>query len=112
MELDQILNLAEAVLWFAIALILFLRAKRSVPNRMLMRISAAAFFVFGLSDLVEMVTRAWYQPLGLFLLKAVCVMTLIGCLVAYRRTRVSPNRSNHTLHQTPAGAGDLKRSIR
>jgi hypothetical protein len=89
MELDQILNLAEAVLWSAIALILFLRAKRSVPNRMLMRISAAAFFVFGLSDLVEMVTRAWYQPLGLFLLKAVCFITLIGCLVAYRRARVS-----------------------
>ena len=66
MELDQILNLAEALLWFAIALILFLRAKRSVPNRMLMRISAAAFFVFGLSDLVEMVTRAWYQPIGAF----------------------------------------------
>lgn len=89
MELDQILNLAEAVLWFAIALILLLRARRTVACRMLLRVSSATFFVFGLSDLVEIFTRAWYQPLALLLLKTFCVMTLIGCLVAYLRARVS-----------------------
>lgn len=87
MEPDQIFNLAEAVLWFAVASILLIRSRRPSTHRRLLRVSSAAFFLFGLSDLIEIFTRAWYQPIALLVLNVICVITLIACGLFYTCTR-------------------------
>jgi hypothetical protein len=86
MEPDQIFNIAEGILWIAIALILLARSFKPSPHRVLLIVSSGAFFLFGISDFIEVFTRAWYQPLSLLALKATCVVTLIACFVVYRRT--------------------------
>jgi hypothetical protein len=50
-------NLTEAALWIALAVAVLFRAK-SWPGRAL----AAALVLFGISDLVETRTGAWYEP--------------------------------------------------
>jgi predicted membrane chloride channel (bestrophin family) len=48
--------------------------------------------VFGISDIIETQTGAWYKPLGLFLLKAVCVMLIAGCVFLFFRNRTECER--------------------
>lgn len=85
MEFDQIFNLAEGILWIVIAVVLMFRSFRPSPHQMLLRVSSGAFFLFGISDFIEISTRAWYQPPSLLVLKAFCVITLISCFVVFRR---------------------------
>ena len=85
MEPDQIFNVAEGILWVAIALILLIRSFKSSTHQILLRVSSGAFFLFGISDFIEVSTRAWYQPLSLLALKAACVITLIVCFIIFRR---------------------------
>lgn len=82
-------NIAEAALWFAFALLLARRARAS-GFRSLRRVYAVAamlFMFFGLSDLVETRTGAWWQPAWLLAWNVVCVTGLAACLVAGRRIR-------------------------
>ena len=86
MKREEIFNYCEAGLWFVVAAVLFVRAGRmAVRPRQLGRVAAAAFFLFGVSDLIEAQTGAWWKPIGLFLLKAACVIVFGGCGWKYRR---------------------------
>lgn len=87
LELDQILNLAEGILWISIACVFLVRLHRLQQNRDLAITCSIAFALFGVSDLIEISTRAWYQPLPLFILKAVCVVSFITVYIIYRRRR-------------------------
>ena len=87
LELDQILNLAEAILWISIAGLFLVRLRLLQQNRDLAIACSIAFALFGVSDLIEVSTRAWYQPLPLFILKAVCVITFITVYITYRKRR-------------------------
>ncbi|MEQ9069930.1 MAG: hypothetical protein RLO18_24575 [Gimesia chilikensis] len=87
LELDQILNLAEAILWISIAGLFLVRLPRLQQNRDLAITCSIAFALFGVSDLIEVSTRAWYQPLPLFILKAVCVITFVTIYITYRKRR-------------------------
>lgn len=91
MQADQIFNLCEGILWIGIALSLLCVSlkvdSRKEQSKHLPRVAAVAFFLFGISDFIEISTRAWYEPLPLLLLKAACVSTLLTCLVIYRRRR-------------------------
>ncbi|QGQ25573.1 hypothetical protein F1728_24070 [Gimesia benthica] len=87
LELDQILNLAEAILWISIACLFLVQLRRLQQNRDLAIACSIAFALFGVSDLIEVSTRAWYQPLSLFILKAVCVITFITVYITYRKRR-------------------------
>ena len=87
LELDQILNLAEAILWISIAGLFLVRLHRLQQNRDLAIACSIAFALFGVSDLIEVSTRAWYQPLSLFILKAVCVVSFLTVYILYRRRR-------------------------
>jgi hypothetical protein len=69
MEPDQVFNLCEGVLWIVMALILSLRIKRQQEYRDLLMVSSGAFFVFGISDFIEMSTRVWYTPFWLLIMK-------------------------------------------
>jgi hypothetical protein len=47
---------------------------------------------FGLSDLVESQTGAWWTPWWLFAWKALCVLGLLACGVALVRLTASPRQ--------------------
>ena len=78
-------NYLEAGLWFLIATVLCLAAaKRGTSNPYfgVLVTTAVTFLVFGISDVIEAHTGAWWRPVGLLALKAICILML---LVLYRR---------------------------
>jgi len=80
-------NYLESILWFAFALVLALQAYRqpgSQPWRPVALVAAMACVLFGVSDVIEAHTGAWWHPPGLLLLKVACVLTLVACYVWYR----------------------------
>ncbi len=87
MEFDQIFNLFEGIFWILISIVLISRIRRFPKYRDLLIVGSIAFFVFGITDFIEIYTRAWYQPWFLLLLNAVCVITLFTCLALYFRRR-------------------------
>lgn len=69
-------NLAEGLLWWAIALGLGLarvRGRASVAPAWAWWALVGAFVAFGASDWVEIATGAWWRPWPLLALKAACV---------------------------------------
>ncbi len=92
LEIDQICNLAEAILWISIASVFLFRLRHAQKNRDLSITCVIAFALFGVSDFIEINTRAWYQPLSLFILKACCVLTLVTVYLIYvRRRKIHPD---------------------
>ena len=77
-------NYAEALLWFIIALALAvrLRMRRPWPWRWLL---PCAFALFGVSDLIEVQTGAWWEPWWLLVMKAACVLVFLLAWWAHRR---------------------------
>lgn len=96
-------NLIEAMLWFAIAgvfAISLLLPRR--PARVDRAIAALAFALFGVSDLIERHTGAWWRPWWLLAIKAACVATFLVLLIRHyrrremhRRNGLSPVDSQH-----------------
>lgn len=83
-------NYLEAVLWFVMALALFaalLKAGFAGPYLKVQAIGCVAFVLFGISDLIEATTGAWWRPLWLLAIKAGCIVTLVGCYIGYRGIR-------------------------
>ncbi|MBI5772318.1 MAG: hypothetical protein HZA89_01075 [Verrucomicrobia bacterium] len=92
MEPEELFNYCEAGLWFVVAVILFLKSRRTEPmQRKLAGKTAAAFAVFAITDLIEAQTGAWWRPWWLFVLKAACVLVFVTAWWRYRRLgRKSP----------------------
>ncbi len=73
-------NVVEAALWFAVAALVVVKW-RHAP-------AAIVLVTFGVSDLVETTTGAWWRPWWLLVWKAVCVVLLVAILLlAWRRGR-------------------------
>ncbi|MFO1482813.1 MAG: hypothetical protein U1F71_05540 [Verrucomicrobiaceae bacterium] len=68
-----VFNLAEAGFWFLIAFVLLFR-RMGRPWRWLLPL---AFAVFGVSDLIEAKTGAWWIPWWLLVMKAACVLVFL-----------------------------------
>ena len=82
------LNVFEAAIWIVMAtwlLYLALRGRSNLKNAFL--VFSVTLYLFGISDIVETQTGAWYKPLGLFMLKSVCVLLIAGCLYVLFRNR-------------------------
>ena len=76
--MDAIFNRAEAVLWFAVAIAMAVCAFwQPVAQRKTMWFLATAFAAFGVSDVIESQTGAWWEPWWLLVLKAACVLAFI-----------------------------------
>ena len=73
-DFHAVFNEIEAGLWFAIALSLAIWLRMKRPWRWLLPLS---FAVFGVSDLIEAQTGAWW----LLVMKATCVLVF---LLAFR----------------------------
>jgi len=79
-------NYLEASLWFAIASILFINAisrKKYIAYKKTMLISSACFLLFGVSDIIEAHTGAWWEPVELLVFKALCIIGFVFCFFSY-----------------------------
>lgn len=84
MDLEKSGNLLEAALWFAIALTFIVKAIRASRQlRPVFLFLATAFVVFGITDGIESKTGAWWRPVWLLIIKAVCVACFIFGFAAY-----------------------------
>lgn len=81
-DFHVVFNQAEAGLWFVIALVLIVRSRMKMPWRWLLPL---AFVLFGVSDLIEAQTGAWWEPWWLFVMKAACVLVFLLAWRAHRR---------------------------
>lgn len=81
-------NRVEAGLWIGIAIVVCVVARRDRA------IAVVTFALFGVSDLVETTTGAWWRPWWLLMWKAACVAVFLWLLVRYhgRRARLTPRR--------------------
>ncbi|WP_437184916.1 hypothetical protein SH668x_002004 [Planctomicrobium sp. SH668] len=82
-----VFNACEAIFWFILAAIIAscLRPVLQVPVRALL---VLCLVLFGVSDLVEMTTVAWWRPLWLLFLKAACLCGLIaGTWIAWKQNQ-------------------------
>jgi hypothetical protein len=80
-DFHALFNQIEAALWFTIALSLAIWLRMQRPWRWLLPL---AFGVFGVSDLIEAQTGAWWDPWWLLVMKAACVLVF---LLAFRQRR-------------------------
>jgi hypothetical protein len=83
-----IANYIEAALWGAIAVAFGAHGLlRGGPSRRRCLLTAAAFLLFGVSDVCEVHTGAWWRPWWLLAWKGACVLMLAGLLVTHLRRR-------------------------
>jgi hypothetical protein len=78
-DLEATGNLFEAALWFVVAVLLLIKARRTAdPDvRRVLFVLAPAFLVFGVTDLIESRTGAWWRPFWLPVIKGSCALTFL-----------------------------------
>ncbi|MEM8945852.1 MAG: hypothetical protein AAGD11_11770 [Planctomycetota bacterium] len=90
MPMHTAFNLGEAVFWVVVGLILVWRSQSAHPSlRRVAYAAAASFIVFAGTDLIEARTGAWYQPTGLLVYNAVCLILLLACYFWYHSLKKS-----------------------
>lgn len=83
----QVLNVIEACVWMSMAiacLLPWLRISWSPRQRWM---AAGTFLLFGISDLVETQTGAWWRPWWLLVWKAGCIALILLLIVAAVRRK-------------------------
>jgi uncharacterized membrane protein HdeD (DUF308 family) len=81
-------NYLEACFWMACGIaVLVIGLQRGRLGKWLPILSGMVFLVFGLSDVVEAQTGAWWRPLWLLAWKGLCLLVLAGCYWRYRQAR-------------------------
>ncbi len=99
-------NYVEAALWSIIGIGFLLHAivKRGGASSL---VASLGFLLFGLSDVIETRTGAWWRPWWLLALKGACLAVLLALLARYvvaRRNRSTipdtarPQTSTHPSH--------------
>lgn len=92
-DVDVLFNWWESRLWFAMAVLFACRAcvdlwkKRGSPLREF--VTSIAFASFGVSDVIEMRTHAWWRPWPLLVLKGACLVVFLACYLHWRRSETS-----------------------
>ena len=79
----RIINLAEAGLWIVAGLLVLILRRGELRSRLILAITLLAF---GVSDIVETQTGAWWRPWWLLLWKAACVLSLLVFLIRQARS--------------------------
>ena len=84
--IETVFNGCEAALWLAFALVVAARFRRAETGpRRWSRLLAGFFVLFGVSDVIEMQTGAWWRPPELLVFKGACLIGLTWCSVVLRR---------------------------
>lgn len=87
-EKVDMFNYGEAVLWLGISFLFLFRVfRKNAVHRDLHLILVIGFFAFGISDLVEVQSGAWWRPWWLLLWKTACVAVLAPSL--YRLVKLN-----------------------
>ena len=76
-------NYLEAGVWFLFSLIFIIKSRQDRFNKKIFTALGVTLFLFGISDIIEVQTGAWWKPVGLFLLKAGCVVSMIIFFTKY-----------------------------
>ena len=100
-------NYVEAGVWCAMGAVTLVKGKGAASV-----VLAIALAAFGVSDIVETRTGAWYDPWWLLAWKIVCVVVILASGVVVWRTarrRCGKRRSaeHGTFRTTRAGAGGV-----
>ncbi len=112
MNIESIGNVLEAGLWFLIGTALAVRAWRSQPARLAKWVLPGAFVLFGISDLIEAQTGAWWRPSWLLVLKLSCVMVFVAALWRYYQSQFGASGKAMSSHgQSTAALGDERSSL-
>ena len=79
-------NYVEAGLWTVIALGFLFHAlfKHGGPTSL---VAGAAFLLFGISDVIETRTGAWWRPWWLLVMKGGCIVAFVVLLARYATAR-------------------------
>lgn len=94
--MERIFNLWEAGLWFLIAVTLLLRARREHgPRRRTLFGLCAVIIPFGISDLIEARTGAWWEPWWLAVVKVGCGVAIGLGFWRYYAHREKPAKKAH-----------------
>jgi hypothetical protein len=96
-------NCIEAALWAVIGAGFIVHALRPrAANRIVAFVAAITFLAFGLSDVVETRTGAWWRPWWLVAWKGVCVVVFLALLCRYILNRNTAPPSSATSSDRPA----------
>jgi len=80
----EVFNFFEAGLWFLMALFLSgwaLSGRAAAGQKKVSLLLSGILVLFGITDLIEMRTGAWWEPAWLLVLNAVCVVGIAFCLI-------------------------------
>jgi hypothetical protein len=80
-------NAFEAAVWWVLGVCVLTAALRQTGQRRNIVIVGVILILFGVSDVVEISTGAWWRPWWLFVWKAFCVLILCWQWYAYRKRR-------------------------
>jgi hypothetical protein len=84
----DIINAFELVWWPALAVVIAARSRRATPRwRRLGFVTAFWLVLFGLSDGVELITKAWWNPWWLLLWKGTCLAAFVCCAAGRMRLK-------------------------
>ncbi|MBN1765482.1 MAG: hypothetical protein JW860_09520 [Sedimentisphaerales bacterium] len=87
MSMEGYFNLGESILWFIFGLVGWIVAIRFLEYRLLAAVTGVLFIFFGLSDLMEIKTGAWFHPWWLLLWKATCITGFLGMFAWFRKLK-------------------------
>ncbi len=82
-------NYIESGLWLSIALVIAFFTTRVTTARKDAIVAAIGFAVFGVSDIVEAHTGAWWNPWWLLVWKGLCLLLFLALLIRYIKRRRS-----------------------
>ena len=91
MDISEVVNWTEVILWPSMGIACLIGSKRKhghVPR--MIWILAVAFFVFGLSDYIELGTGGWWKPWWLLLMKASCIVVFLIVAIDYNKKNKKP----------------------
>lgn len=83
----QLLNYVEAGVWGVVAIVCLLPQLRVGWSRPQRWLAAITLVLFGISDLVEAQTGAWWQPWWLLVWKAACIALMLALIVVTIRRK-------------------------
>jgi hypothetical protein len=103
-DIERAGNLIEAGFWVVFGVVLVVASRRRGPAFRAVGWAAGLVSVlFGLSDLVESSTGAWWRPWWLLLWKALCIAGLVLCFLRYRKLRTA-ERPQPVTPQAPSSS--------
>jgi hypothetical protein len=81
-------NYIEAVFWIITGIVIFVFGRQAREPLSRLRLPASVLLLlFGVSDVIEAQTGAWWRPFWLLVWKGLCVIGLAWCLWKYRQIR-------------------------